>query len=276
MIRLAVRAPAHAAEQVLTALLELAPSGVEQVDGDGWVEYAVYGAPGELPELAAGDAEVGGVPVLVSGREVPSDWEERWKRFHRPVLVAGRVNVRPPWEAPPPSRADLIDIVIDPGRAFGTGGHPTTRLCLALLVRLAEEGGASGSVSDLGCGSGVLSIAAARLGFGPVCAYDADPLAVEATEANARENGVALERIERVDLRTRQAPVADVVVANLMRPLLLRVAALAKETPTVMLASGLLEHEADEVAAALGPELSERSRSADHGWTALMLERRSP
>ena len=145
---------------MLAAVLELAPSGVEQVEGEGFVEYAVYGAPGELPELALGEAEVGGVLVTVSGTEVPDDWAERWKRFHSPVLVGGRLWVRPPWEEPA-VRPGVIDLVIDPGRAFGTGAHPTTRLCLELLLDLELEGR---SFCDLGCGSGVLSIAAAKLG----------------------------------------------------------------------------------------------------------------
>jgi len=130
---------------VLGALLELAPSGVEQVDGDGWVEYAVYGAPGELPALEEGEAEVAGVLVRVSGREVPGDWEERWKRFHAPVLVGGRVWVRPPWDEPA-ARPGTIDLIIDPGQAFGTGAHPTTRLCLELLLELQPPG----SVADIG------------------------------------------------------------------------------------------------------------------------------
>src|SRR3954467_15338248 len=100
MIRLAFRAPAEQAELVLAALIELAPSGVEQVDGDGVTEFALYGAPGELPAFPEGDAEVGGVIVPVSGREVPADWAERWKRFHRPVLIGGRIYVRPRWGEP--------------------------------------------------------------------------------------------------------------------------------------------------------------------------------
>ena len=100
MIRLALRAPAEAAEQVLAALIELAPSGVEQHDGDGFVEFALYGAPGELPSFPQGEAEVGGVRVVVRGEPVPDDWAERWKRFHVPVLVGGRLWVRPPWEQP--------------------------------------------------------------------------------------------------------------------------------------------------------------------------------
>ncbi len=260
-----MRAPAAHAEQVLAALLELAPSGVEQVDHEDSVEFAVYGAPGELPELAEGEAEVGGVRVVVSGEEVPDDWEERWKRFHSPVLVADRIWVRPPWEQEA-VRPGVIDLVIDPGRAFGTGAHPTTRLCLELLLELDERG----SLCDLGCGSGVLSIAAARLGFGPVTALDSDRLAVEATVANARDNGVALERVERANLREQPAPEADVVVANLMRPLLLRVAELMRGRPRALIASGLLEEEADEVAAAFAP-LVEARRLSDRGWSALLL-----
>jgi ribosomal protein L11 methyltransferase len=268
LIRLAIRAPADVAEQVLAALLEIAPSGVEQVDGDGEVEFAVYGAPGELPELEEGPADVGGIAVTVSGAEVADDWAERWKRFHEPVLVGDRLYVRPPWEERSP-RQGAIDLEIDPGRAFGTGSHSTTRLCLELLVELAETAG-RGSFCDLGCGSGVLAIAAAKLGYRPVEALDFDPLALEATAANARVNGVALDAVRRVNLRDEAPPTADVVAANLMRPLLLRVADLMGDRPDALILSGLLDHEADEVAAAFAP-LTERRRVADRGWSALLL-----
>jgi ribosomal protein L11 methyltransferase len=265
LIRLAIRAPAEGAEPVLASLIELAPSGVEQVDGEGWVEFAVYGAPGELPEIPLGEASVGGVRVTVSGEEVAEDWAERWKRFHVPVLVGGRLYVRPPWEDPA-LRPGVTEVVIDPGRAFGTGSHPTTRMCLELLLELDP----SGSFADLGCGSGVLAIAAAKLGFDPVIALDSDAAAVEATRANARDNGVALERIERFNLRDEPPPAASVVAANLMRPLLIRVAELMEERVSVLIVSGLLEAEADEVAAAFGP-LGERRRLGHAGWTALLL-----
>ena len=268
MIRLAVRAAAADADLVLAALLELAPSGVEQVDGDGTVEFAVYGAPGELPELEQGEAEVGGIRVTVSGEQVPDDWAERWKRFHSPILVADRLYVRPPWEDAP-VRPGVIDLRIDPGRAFGTGAHATTRLCLELLAGLAREGSA-GSFCDLGCGSGVLAIAAAKLGYGPVEAVDSDRLAVDATNLNARDNGVALDVVRRANLREEAPPAADVVAANLMRPLLLRVAELIDDRPDALILSGLLDHEADEVAAAFAP-LTERRRLSDRGWTALLL-----
>jgi ribosomal protein L11 methyltransferase len=265
VIRLAVRAPREAAEQVLAALLELAPAGVEQVDGDGWVEYALYGTPGELPSLPEGSASVGGTLVQVRGEEVPEDWAERWKRFHVPLLLGGRLYVRPPWEQPA-VRPGVHEVVIDPGQAFGTGTHPTTRLCLELMLELSPDG----SFADLGCGSGVLAIAAAKLGFDPVSAYDADRAALAATDSNARKNAVLLERVERLDLRTGPVPVADVVAANLMRPLLLAVADRIEARPRAMILSGLLDQEADGVAAAFAP-LVPRRRDSMKGWTALLM-----
>jgi ribosomal protein L11 methyltransferase len=258
--------PVDAAEPVLAALLELTPEGIEQVDGDGWVEYALYGAPGELPSLPEGVAEVAGTRVEVRGEEVPEDWAERWKRFHVPLLLEGRLYVRPPWEEPA-VRPGVHEVVIDPGQAFGTGSHPTTRLCLELMLELDDEGG---SFADLGCGSGVLAIAASKLGFDPVSAFDADRAAVAATDRNARANAVLLDRVERLDLRSQPAPAADVVAANLMRPLLLRVAAQMTARPRHLILSGLLDEEADEVAAAFAP-LAEQRRLSSKGWTALLL-----
>jgi ribosomal protein L11 methyltransferase len=265
LIRLSIRAASADTERVNAALLEVAPTGFEQVEGDGYVEFALYGSPGELPTLPEGEAEVGGATVTVRGEDVPDDWAERWKRFHAPVLVGGRVYVRPPWEEPA-LRPGVQEVVIDPGQAFGTGAHPTTRMCLELMLGLR----ASGSFADLGSGSGVLAIAAAKLGFGPVAAYDADRAAVAATAANARANGVALDRVERLDLRAGPPPAADVVAANLMRPLLLRVAELIETPPRALIVSGLLNEEADEVAAAFAP-LRQHGRLSDKGWTALLL-----
>jgi ribosomal protein L11 methyltransferase len=248
---------------VLAALLEMTPSGVEQVDGEGFVEYAIYGAPGELPVLPMGDAEVAGVQVQVSGREVASDWGERWKRFHEPVLVGGRLFVRPPWTEPRPG---TLDVVIDPGQAFGTGAHPTTRLCLELLLGLEP----TGELADLGCGSGVLAVAAARLGFAPVTAVDNEPAALEATRANAQANEVEVAVIERLDLREQAPPAAATVTANLTGALLKRMAELLVDRPEALIVSGLLEEEADEVVAAFEP-LRERRRLTLHGWSALLL-----
>ena len=249
---------------MLAELLELAPEGFEQVDGDGYVEFALYGAPGELPELAPGRAEIAGLPVDVSGSEVGDDWADRWREFHQPAQV-GQIRVRAPWHEP---ANDGIDLVIDPGQAFGTGAHPTTRMCLELLQGLP----AGGPLADLGCGSGVLAIAAAKLGFAPVTAIDHETAAVRATTDNARANGVTLERVERVDLRTEAAPVAPVMVANLVRPLLLRMAELLPEQPEALIVSGLLEGDEEVVAAAFAP-LRERRRRRLQEWSALLMTR---
>jgi ribosomal protein L11 methyltransferase len=255
---------------VLAELLELAPAGFEQVDGDGFVEFALYGAPGELPDLPPGSAVVGATPVHVSTTHVGDDWADRWREFHKPVQI-GRLYVRPPWSE---RAGDSVDIVIDPAQAFGTGAHPTTRLSLELLLEVAagKAAGARGAAPggplvDLGCGSGVLAIAAAKLGFAPIAALDHDPAAIEATLDNARANGVTLERVERHDLRMDPAPVSPVITANLMRPLLLRVAELLPEQPETLIVSGLLESEEEEVTA------PPPRRLRLQGWSALLLTR---
>ena len=103
--------------------------------------------------------------VEVSATEIPDDWADRWRDFHKPLLVGERLWLRPSWEPP---REGAIDVVVDPGQAFGTGAHPTTRLCLEFLLELEAAGEASGPLTDLGTGSGVLAIAAAKLGWDPV------------------------------------------------------------------------------------------------------------
>nr|MBA3328229.1 50S ribosomal protein L11 methyltransferase [Solirubrobacterales bacterium] len=160
MIRLALRVERADAEVALAELLELAPGGVEEIDRGATIEYAVYGAAGELPALPDLRAAAGEALVEITTTEVADDWPQRWRDFHRPVTIGGRLHVRPPW-ADPPQDPGVHDIVVDPGQAFGTGAHDTTRLCLELLLEL-EPGGAA---VDLGCGSGVLAIAAARLGW---------------------------------------------------------------------------------------------------------------
>jgi ribosomal protein L11 methyltransferase len=269
VIRLALRVDRAHAEVALAELLELAPGGVEEVDlGDAGVEYAVYGPPGELPVLPDLEAAVGGALIEVATSELPDDWAERWKRFHEPLVLGERLVVRPPWEAP--IGAD-IELVIDPAQAFGTGAHATTRLCLELLLELAAAAARRGPLLDLGCGSGVLAIAAAKLGFDPVAAVDFDRLSVEATRDNAAVNGVQLD-VARCDLRRDPIPVAPTVLANLLRPLLLDYAARLREPPRTLIASGLLIHEADEVAAAFAAHgLRERGRRERGEWAALLL-----
>nr|MDQ4041054.1 50S ribosomal protein L11 methyltransferase [Actinomycetota bacterium] len=112
MIRLAVRVRRADAETVLAELLELAPNGVEESEDGEVVEYAVYGAPGELPELPDVRAAAGAALVEIATREIPDDWHDGWKRFHRPLDIGGRLWVHPPWEG---ARGDRVDIAIDPG-----------------------------------------------------------------------------------------------------------------------------------------------------------------
>lgn len=267
MIRLAIRVRREHSELVLAELLELAPSGVEEVSGDGeLVEYAVYGAPGELPALPELRAAAGGALVEIRTDEIAEDWAERWRQFHRPLVLEGRLTVRPPWERP--ARTPL-DVVIDPGRAFGTGAHATTRLCLELLLTLPSRG----PLLDLGCGSGVLAITAAGLGFHPVLALDNDPASVGATRANAERNGVQID-VRRFDLRVAEVPGLPTVTANLLAPLLRAWApSVAPETERVI-ASGILASEADAVAAAFAERrLFEAARRSQGEWVALLLLR---
>lgn len=270
MIRLAVRVSRAEAELVLAELLELAPGGLEERDLDaGTVEYSIYGAPGELPALPELRAAAGDALVEVCTTEVPDDWAERWKVWHRPVDVAWRfrrLRVRPPWE--PPLGGEAIDLVIDPGQAFGTGAHHTTRLCLQLLLELEP----AGALADWGSGSGVLAIAAARLGHAPVLAVDIEPASLEASRENAVANGVPEVEVRRHNLRREPAPWAPTVTANLVRPLLLDVARLLERAPERLIASGLLREEADEVAAAFAAHgLRERDRRFGGEWAALLL-----
>jgi len=270
VIRLAVRVRREDADVVLAELLELAPGGVEEADvGGDVVEYAVYGAPGELPDLPAVHAAAGGALVEVVTTEVADDWADRWRQFHRPIAIGDRLYVRPPWE---PAHATLLDLVIDPGQAFGTGAHHTTRLCLELLAEREPDG----AVMDLGCGSGVLAIAAAKLGWGPVAGVDHELESVRATAENAQANEVEV-AASRFDLiRGGPAPTAPLVLANLLRPLLLCVARAGfdGEPPQLLIASGLLSHEADEVAAAFAPHgLQETDRRQSAEWSALALRR---
>ena len=256
---------------MLAELTVLAPNGVEEERGPGYVEYAIYGGEGELPELGEIEAAAGDALVEVVASAVPDDWADRWQDFHKPLLVGGRLWLRPSWE---PRREDAIDLVVDPGRAFGTGAHPTTRLCLELLLELEGAGEAAGSLADLGTGSGVLAIAAAKLGWDPVHAYDHEPDSIEAAATNATANGVGIQ-LERLNLRERLPDLAPAVVANMTAPVLKAVAVQLASPPTTMICSGLLPSELDETAAAFAPAgLTEAERRFEGDWAALLLRRR--
>jgi ribosomal protein L11 methyltransferase len=277
LIRLAVRCEPAQAERVLAELVELVPGGVEEERGEGYVEYAIYGPPGELPELPDIEAAAGAGLVEIETTQIPDDWADRWRDFHEPVWIGRRLVVRPSWEpsagADPGAPDRPIEIVIDPGRAFGTGAHATTSICLELLIEHADGDERRGAVCDLGTGSGVLAIAAARLGYGPVHAVDHELPAVEAARRNAELNGVELS-VERLNLRERPAPGAPLWLANLTAPLLLAIAgspAIGSQ-PRALVLSGLLASERERVVDAFdarGYEIAGERVRGD--WAALRL-----
>lgn len=271
MIRLAIRCAPGQAELVLAELTVLAPNGVEEERGPGYVEYAIYGGEGELPDMGEVEAAAGEGLVELVATEVPDDWADRWQDFHKPLLVGGRLWLRPSWEEP---REDAVDVVVDPGRAFGTGAHPTTRLCLEYLLELADAGEASGPLTDLGSGSGVLAIAAAKLGWSPVSGYDHEAAAIEAATANAAANGVTID-FERLNLREQLPKLAPTVVANMTAPVLKALADQLSDAGSTWILSGLLPSELDDTAAAFAPAgLTEADRRSDGDWAALLLRRR--
>jgi ribosomal protein L11 methyltransferase len=190
--------PEAQAESARAAFVELFPEGFEEVSGASAVELAAY-------TDAVGERRLRARFPAVDVTLVADDWHERWREFHRPVTL-GSLWIGPPWRHPEPG---LTPVVIDPGRAFGTGAHDTTRLCLELL-----EGLPRGSLLDVGSGSGVLAIAAAKIGFAPVTAMDSDANAVEATRENANRNGVRVVATA-ADALLDRVPEADVAVANI-------------------------------------------------------------
>jgi ribosomal protein L11 methyltransferase len=274
VIRLAVRVTRARAPEVLVELLVLSPAGLEEIDIDEQtIEYVLYGAPSELPGLPALRARLGDEVVALGTSEIADDWAERWRAFHQPVELAERLYVRAPWHPPLPDERGLVDLVIEPGQAFGTGAHATTRLCLELLVELERAGAARGVLLDVGCGSGVLAIAAAKLGWSPVIALDHEAESVSATGQNAAANGVAID-VRRADLQADDVPVAPTIVANLLRPLLLALSERLTQPPALLIASGLLADQGDELAAELAARhrLEERRRRCDGEWLALLFE----
>ena len=242
MRRYRLRVPAAEVEPALVRMLDLFPGGVEEErDGDDLV-LAGYADEAPAEGLESDDVEPG--------------WEDRWRAYHRPVTV-GRIWVGPPWagDRPDPDVDGRLAVVIDPGRAFGTGGHGSTRAALELLQRLDPC-----PALDLGCGSGVLAIAAAGLGFGPLVCIDRDPLAVGASAENAERNGVALE-VAQADVLVDPLPPAPLWIANLelglLRSLLRR-----PDLPPRILVSGLLDPET----------VGGRERVVADGWAAELVE----
>ena len=239
-----MRVAAERAEEARALLIELFPEGFEEVALDGGIEFAAY-------TKAGGEERLWQVFGPGAATDVEAGWGEAWKRFHRPVII-DRLWVGPPWEEPDEG---LIPVVVDPGQAFGTGAHPTTQLCLRFL--LAHD---PVSLLDLGCGSGVLSIAAAKLGYQPVNALDLDDAAVAATRTNAEANRVEL-TVARRDVLSDPLPLAHLALANIASEPLSEVAGRIEAAELV--ASGYLVSEEPELG---GWKLEERKEL--QGWAA--------
>ncbi len=225
MLRISFSVPTADAEIARARLLALAPTGFEERELGDMTELAVYAEEVDAHMLRSALSD----PVSVE--RVESGWETRWREFHRPVR-AGGLWIGPPWETVP---ADEPTVIVDPGRAFGTGAHPTTRACIELLA--ARE---RGSLLDAGTGSGVIAVAAARLGFEPIFALDVDREAVEAATATASRNGVRVQ-IWQADVLIDDLPPADLVIANIeLRSV---EALLARRPAACAITSGYLAHE---------------------------------
>jgi len=260
----------YAHPDAVLAVGGLQPAGWQEDDeGDTLVFWLEDGAEAD-DVVAAALRRLGAMGRLEVTREAPG-WEDAWRRFHTPHVV-GRLYVRPPWY---PARDDLLDIVVEAGLAFGTGGHASTRQCLEELQALAP-----GSLLDLGSGSGVVSFAALRLGFTPVWGVDVDPVAVHAAAGNAAMNG--LEPCFMVGDATDPAyplPDAGVVVANIALRPILRLARRWSgvphtEWPRHLLLAGLLVEQGEEAVAAF-PCYGVAGRRDDGTWLTLHLERRA-
>lgn len=220
-----------------------------------------------------------GEPVLALRTVEDEDWADAWKAYYRPLRLGRRLHIVPLWEDPPLRQDDVV-IRLNPGMAFGTGTHPTTALCLALLEE-AMDGAVEpiGRVIDWGTGSGILAIAAAKLGASDVLAIDVDPVAVTAAADNARANGaLAPEGPVRV-VRADAVPPgeADLVLANIMADVIIRGAAAAAGGLRVggrLIASGIVAARRSDVLAALERcGFAVRRERRDGEWIALLAEK---
>jgi ribosomal protein L11 methyltransferase len=269
LTRLRVTVPAGQAGLALAEAAAALGAGCREAIGPDGEALLDFWVPAGAADPAALEARLAaaGVAATVAARPEDDAWRTAMEAFHRPVEVAGRLRVRPPWAAPV---AGLLDVEVDPGMAFGTAQHATTRACLELLCGIAP----GGTALDAGCGSGVLAVAARRLGWDPVIAVDHDPLSVAATVDNARRNGVAL-TVARRTIGIDRLPPAALVLANLTATVLrVLAAALAPAPPRRLIASGMRPREVADVAGAMAPRGLVPVRTIeDAGWATVLLER---
>jgi ribosomal protein L11 methyltransferase len=265
MKRIALTVRAEAVEEVLDELLPLLPQGVHPAEVADGVELAVYGS--DLPDRAELEALAGAALVAAREDDAPADLAERRRRFGRSWEVAGRIAIRA--SDAPPTESGLPELVIDsPAGAFGTGAHTTTRMCLELLLDLEPAGG----FADLGCGAGVLAIAAARMGFAPVYAIDHEPRSVEATVHNAERNGATVQAVQ-LDLLTVDPPPAPTIAANMPPDVHRRAAAGLAPAVVRIIVSGVTGEDLDDVLAAYASAGFVPVDRRGGGWVAVLLER---
>ncbi|SDI34380.1 50S ribosomal protein L11 methyltransferase [Natribacillus halophilus] len=200
------------------------------------------------------------------------DWEEAWKTYYKPVKVSTNLTIAPSWEQVKPGENETV-IELDPGMAFGTGTHPTTLLCLQVLERIVRKGD---RVLDVGTGSGILSIAAAKFGAS-VFAYDREDMAVRVANENIRINDVEEQvRVAKSDLFSDVKERGDIIVANLLADIIIRMAPEVKtylNDGGLLLVSGIIKDKKADVRQALennGLVLVETLEQ--EGWVALLLK----
>lgn len=210
--------------------------------------------------------ELLGVEAAITSESVPDeDWKFAYRRHFKTELVSPRILVQPDWE-------DVAVIRFDPGMAFGTGKHETTKACLQFIDECAKDGG---TFLDMGCGSGILSIAAAKLGYSNVTAFDVDQEAVDATVENAAKNAVVVEcfKYGLGSFSKKSLPAADLVAANILGPLLIRFAdEIVTTVKKRIIISGILTELYPEVLAAYESRgLKEVARKTIGEWTTGLL-----
>jgi ribosomal protein L11 methyltransferase len=265
MIELTLRVGATDVENVLDSVLPTLPGGTHLRHIGDEIELTILTAPG-TPSEEELRALVGSRLIGLTRIEVSEDWRERRLGRYEPLVVGERFLIRPDW-APPGGGSGLNEIVLSQGTAFGTGVHPTTQACLAVLAEIS----AGGSFADYGCGSGVLSIAAAQLGWSPILAVDIDEASVAATRDNAARNGVEVEA-RRMDLTSEAPPAAETIVANIPPAIQVALAAGLDHAPGPVIASGFKPEEAAAVASAWGAHglrVAEEHQASE--WSVLVL-----
>ena len=286
--RLALVVAGRHAESLGDALEARGAAAIEITDADAGTseEQAIFGEPGAegspwprarlaalFDEAAAIDTilaealEEAGAPAL-SGASIDrvedADWVALTQRQFQPIRAGERLWIVPTWHDPPDPQA--INVVLDPGAAFGTGSHPTTRLCLAWLER---EVHADDVVLDYGCGSGILAIAALKLGARAATGVDVDPRALEAARYNSLRNAVNLETLDAGGAPPQPATLTVAnILANPLRALAPLIAACTRRGGRIAL-SGILEEQADEVRAAYAPYAKLGVDGREGGWVLL-------